>query len=123
MLSRPVLVYDGDCGFCRDWVRRLSRWDRADAIRKVPARDRGQVAGLPHLSDASLARAMHFVTPEGAVYLGARALPPLLPYLPGGILLAPLLRIPGAQPLADRIYRWIADRRHRFGCGSDRCGI
>jgi predicted DCC family thiol-disulfide oxidoreductase YuxK len=121
VLSRPVLLYDGNCGFCRRWVRRLQRWDRGEAIEYVAAADRGAVVGLPPLSDAALDRAMHLVTRDGQVYTGARALPPLLPILPGGRLLAPLMRMPGVQPLADRLYAWVAARRHRFGCGPNSC--
>jgi predicted DCC family thiol-disulfide oxidoreductase YuxK len=87
----------------------------------VAAADRGVVAGLPALSDAALDRAMHLVTPDGRVYAGARALSPILSILPGGRLLAPLMRVPGMQPLADRIYAWVAARRHRFGCGPTTC--
>ncbi len=71
MLSRPVLLYDGDCGFCRRWVSRLQRWDRQKAIEYVAAADRGAVVGLPPLSDAALDRAMHLVTRDGRVYPAA----------------------------------------------------
>jgi predicted DCC family thiol-disulfide oxidoreductase YuxK len=121
VLSRPVLLYDGNCGFCRRWVSRLQHWDRGRAIDYVAAADRGAVAGLPPLSDATLDRAMHLVTPDGQVYPGARALGPLLAILPGGRLLAPLMRVPGVQPLADRVYAWVAAWRHRFGCGPTSC--
>jgi predicted DCC family thiol-disulfide oxidoreductase YuxK len=121
VLNRPVLLYDGDCGFCRRWVRRLQRWDRHKAIEYVAAADRGAVVGLPPLSDAALDRAMHLVTSDGRVHPGARALPALLPLLPGGRLLMPLMRVPGVQPLADRVYAWAAARRHRFGCGPTTC--
>jgi predicted DCC family thiol-disulfide oxidoreductase YuxK len=122
LLSRPVLLYDGECGFCRQWVARLRRWDRRGVIQTLPGAERSTVPGLPPISDASLDRAMQFVTPDGRVYPGARALPALLPYLSGGRLLAPALRIPGVQGLADRLYAWISARRHRFGCG-DRCAL
>ena len=121
MLNRPVLLYDGDCGFCRRWVSRLQRWDRQKAIEYVAAADRGAVVGLPPLSDAALDRAMHLVTRDGRVYPGARALPALLPLLPAGRLLMPLMRVPGVQLLADRTYAWVAARRHRFGCGPTTC--
>ena len=121
MLNRPVLLYDGDCGFCRRWVSRLQRWDRHKAIEYVAAADRGAVVGLPPLSDAALDRAMHLVTRDGRVYAGARALPALLPLLPGGRHLMPLMKVPGVQPLADRAYAWVAARRHRFGCGPTTC--
>ncbi|HKU59973.1 MAG TPA: DUF393 domain-containing protein [Gemmatimonadales bacterium] len=117
-----MLLFDGQCGFCRQWVARLRRWDRRGAIQTLPGAERATLPGLPPIPDASLDRAMQFVTPEGRVFAGARALPALLPYLPGGRLLASLFRIPGVLPIADRLYAWISARRHRFGCG-DRCAL
>jgi predicted DCC family thiol-disulfide oxidoreductase YuxK len=121
VLSRPVLLYDGACGFCRRWVSRLRRWDRHGALEYVAAADRGAFAGLPQLSDAALDRAMHLVTADGRVYPGARALPLLFRLLPGGRVPALLMRVPGVQRLADRVYAWVAARRHRFGCGPTTC--
>lgn len=121
MLSRPVLLYDGGCGFCRAWVARLRRWDRQGAIQYLPAASRGSVPGLPPLSDDALDRAMHLVLPGGAAYAGGRAAGPLLRLLPGGRWVAPLLRLPGIQRLVDAAYRQIAARRHRLGCGSSEC--
>jgi len=122
LLSRPVLLFDGQCGFCRRWVARLHRWDRRGAIQTLPGAERHTVLDLPVISDSSLDRAMQLVTPDGRVYAGARALPALLPYLPGGRLVAQLFRVPGVQTAADRLYAWISARRHRFGCG-DRCAL
>lgn len=121
MLSGPVLLFDGGCGFCRTWVNRLARWDRRGRIRLVPSQSRTSVEGLPHIDDAALDQAMHFVTPDGRVYRGARALPAMLRYLRGGALLRPLLFLPGVLPAADRIYDRIAANRHRLGCGGDSC--
>jgi predicted DCC family thiol-disulfide oxidoreductase YuxK len=122
LLSRPVLLFDGQCGFCRQWVARLRRWDRRGAIQTLPGAERHTLPELPPIADSSLDRAMQFITPDGRVYSGARALPALLPYLPGGRLLAPVFRVPGVQAAADRVYGWISARRHRFGCG-DRCAL
>ena len=121
MLSRPTLVYDGNCGFCRTWINRLRRWDRRGALDYVPSRERHAVPGMPDLDDDALDRAMHLVLPGGGVFAGGRAVPPLLGLLPGGRWLRPFLRIPGVQPLVDAGYRWIASRRHRLGCGSAGC--
>jgi predicted DCC family thiol-disulfide oxidoreductase YuxK len=123
MLMRPVLLYDGQCAFCLRWVRRLQRWDRDGALDFVAAAERGRVAGLPDISAAALDQSMHLVTPDGAVYAGGRAVPVLLRYLPGGRWLRPWFRLPGVAWATDRGYRWVAARRHRFGCGAESCGV
>jgi predicted DCC family thiol-disulfide oxidoreductase YuxK len=115
VLSRPVLLYDGRCGFCRIWVRRLRRWDRAGRIDYVPYQLRSAVGDLPWVPDEALGRAMHFVVPGGRIDAGARALPAILGYLPGGALIRLLFKAPGMSGLADRVYRWVATHRHQLG--------
>lgn len=122
MLSQPVLIYDGNCAFCRHWVDRLHRADRYGRIVTIPADQRGNL-DLPPLSDEELSRAMYLVLPDRTIRRGARALPELLRRLPGWRLLAPLFRIPGVLWVADRVYQWIARRRHRLGCKNGACGI
>jgi predicted DCC family thiol-disulfide oxidoreductase YuxK len=123
VLTRPVLIYDGNCAFCRAWVDRIRRWDRRNTIELMPAAERFRVRGLPPLSDAQLDAAMHFVLSDGRVLSGGRAIPELLRLLPGGRLPRLLFHLPGVQRLADVTYGWVARRRHRFGCGNGACGV
>lgn len=121
MLTRPVVLYDGDCTFCRRWIERLRRWDRAGRIDTLPSSERHELAGIPPIDDASLDRAMHLVGPDGSVYAGGRAVAEVARYLPMGHLVYGVLRLPGISGLLDAGYRAVAARRHRAGCGSFRC--
>lgn len=107
--TRPVVVYDGACGFCRKWILRLKRWDRNDRLDLVPLQDdeAPRITGKPR---GELERAAHVVLPEGGVYAGARAFRALCRYLPGGVVIRLLLSLPGALWIADHIYDWIARR-------------
>jgi predicted DCC family thiol-disulfide oxidoreductase YuxK len=109
-LTDPTLIYDGECGICRQAVALLQRWDREHVLRFVPFQDGPAVArfgiGLP-----TLAAAMHLILPDRRVYAGADAIPELLRLLPRKRWLAPLFGIPGVLPVARRIYGWIAVRR------------
>jgi predicted DCC family thiol-disulfide oxidoreductase YuxK len=109
----PTLIYDGECGLCRQAVDLVRRWDREQAMRFVPFQDGAAVARLTttDLALPALAAAMHLVLPGGRVYAGADAIPELLRLLPGKRWLAPLFRIPGVLPVARRCYAWIAARR------------
>ena len=118
-----MLLYDGDCAFCRAWVARLRQLDRSGSIAFVPAADRWDIVGLPMVGDDQLDRAMHLVTADGTVLAGARALPEILRYLPRHRWLRLLWGMPGVPWLADRIYSAIARRRHQLGCGSDGCPL
>jgi predicted DCC family thiol-disulfide oxidoreductase YuxK len=105
-----TLIYDGECGICRQAVAILKRWDREHVLRYVPFQDAAaQRFGIPL---PKLAAAMHLIAPDGGIYSGADAIPRLLELCPGKRWLAPLFRIPGMLPLARRIYAWIAMRRH-----------
>ena len=121
MLTRPVVLYDGDCAFCRRWIDRLRRWDRGNHIDTRAAADRHELDTLPPIDDAALDRAMHVVTPDGRVHAGGRAVAEIARYLPMGPIVHPLLRLPGISHLLDAGYRLVAARRHRVACGSEGC--
>ena len=106
----PTLIYDGECGFCRESVELVRRWDREHRLAIVPFQDQERVAafGIPL---TALAAAMHLVLPDGRVFAGADAAPELLRLLPGTRWLAWPFSWPGVLPLARRVYAWIARRR------------
>lgn len=104
---RPVLVYDDNCAFCRRWVTRLKRWDRRHVIHVLPLQDPTAPEVVGRSRDA-LQQAAHLVGPDGAVFSGAAAARELCRYLPFGWLGRAFFAIPGALPLAERAYRWIA---------------
>src|SRR5437867_9583815 len=108
--SRPTLIYDGECGFCRESVELVLRWDREHRLAVIPFQEEARVAafGIPL---TALAAAMHLVLPDGRVFAGADAAPEILRLLPGKRWLAPLFRLPGVLPVARRLYGWIARRQ------------
>jgi len=108
--DRPTLFYDGECGFCRDAVAVLSRWDREGRIELIPFQDAARVAKFG-LALPALAAAMHLVLPDGRVVAGADAVPELGRLLPGKRWLTWLFAVPGVRPIARRAYAWIAARR------------
>lgn len=109
--AQPTLIYDGECGLCRQAVGVLQRWDREQVLRLVPFQDAETVARFG-IDLPALAAAMHLILPDGRVYAGADAAPELLRRLRGKRWLAALFRIPGVLTLARRVYAWIAARRH-----------
>jgi len=106
----PTVIYDGECGICRQSVDLLKRWDREHVLRYVPFQDEAAVARF-HIALPALAAAMHLVFPDGRAFAGADAVPEMLRLVPGKRWLAVWFRIPGAMPLARRLYAWIAARR------------
>jgi len=106
------VLYDDDCGFCRWTLGLLLRWDRRGALWPAPiAGPVGErwLAGMPV---AERLASWHLVEAGGAVTSAGRGLASVLGYMPGGWVLARLLRLaPGA---VDRAYRFVADHRSAF---------
>ncbi|HYV56347.1 MAG TPA: DUF393 domain-containing protein [Candidatus Nitrosopolaris sp.] len=110
--GRASLIYDGACAFCRQWVERLHRCDRGGLLELVPYQSVDLERRFPGVSRADCARCVHLVDALGHVHRGAAAVREALRRLPGGWLWALPFRIPGALPVAERLYVWIA---HRWG--------
>jgi len=106
----PLVLYDGDCGFCKRWV---TRWQ---------ARTHGRVRFLPAsfltrwplgIRRSAARRAMQLIEPSGARSEGAEAVFRMLRYSPrrGTRAAAWLGLLPGVRAVAGGLYRFIA--RHR----------
>src|SRR6476646_5583938 len=106
--DRPFLIFDGDCSFCRAWVE---YWKSiTDGVLYVPYQEIGD--RFPEISGQEFAAAVQLVLPSGETFSGAHAVFQLLALVPGkGSLLWLYERLPGAAPVADAVYDWIA--RHR----------
>jgi len=82
---KPVLIYDGHCGFCRIWLdywRQLAG-DRVEYLASQEAGDR-----FPQIPREAYSRSVQLVRPDGSVASGARAVFEALG--------------------KERIYRWIS---------------
>lgn len=120
MTERPVLIYDGDCGFCTRSVRLAVRLPVSMSVRPWQEAD---LAALRTTED----RARHevlWIDRAGRVFGGAEAVAQLLKScrIPwpvfGWIMSAPLLRT-----IAARAYRWVADNRSRLPGTTPACRL
>jgi lipase maturation factor 1 len=108
--DRPVMVFDGDCGFCRFWIE---RWKRrlgagADFLPFQEAAPR-----FPEIPIEAFRRAVHLVLPDGTVSSGAEAVFRTLALGPrGGWGLRAYRLVPGLAALTEAIYAWIAGHRN-----------
>lgn len=107
-----LLVFDGDCGFCRRWIRRMRAW-----FRRHPDAVAWQHADLVALglTEQQCREAVQFVDASGRVWSGGDAAAQVLrvagfPYsVAGGVMLLPVVK-----SIAQRAYKWVANNRHRF---------
>ncbi len=121
-VAQPTLIYDGACGFCTRWVERVRRWDVRDRVALLTLQDPSALELSGRTAEA-LTMAMHLVLPDGRVFAGADAARELCSFLPWGWLPRVAFWVPGAMPIARRVYAAVAGRRYRLGCGGEHCSL
>jgi predicted DCC family thiol-disulfide oxidoreductase YuxK len=119
---RHTLLFDGACPMCMRWMTRVRQWDRDGAFEFLPLQDPSVPERFPELDREDLEREIHLVAPDGETTAGAAAVERIIKLLPGGTIAGLLFHVPFARPIAERIYRWVAENRTRLGCG-EHCGI
>lgn len=111
-LGRPLLVFDGECPFCRAWVEYWKRLT-GERVLYVAYQEVGQ--RFPNVPQADFASAVKLILPGGEVRSGAHAVFTLLALLPGRRwMLWFYLHVPGFALVAETAYGIIS--RHRSFC-------
>ena len=109
---KPVMIYDGDCGFCRRWI---NRWQYAtgERIEYLPAHEAKE--RYPSISSDDLVRSVHLVEPLGEVSTGAHAVFRTLAL--GSRKRWPLWvyrHVPGIRFSCETTYSFVANHRRAF---------
>src|SRR5271157_2524487 len=109
---QPLLIYDGDCGFCFYWAR---YWQRLTGD-KVEYRPYQQVAAqYPTIAEADFRRAVQFIAADGRRASAAEASFLTLSHAPGkGFWLAFYRHLPGFAAVSEWVYAFIAAHRPVF---------
>jgi predicted DCC family thiol-disulfide oxidoreductase YuxK len=109
---KPVLIYDGDCGFCRRWIERC-RSLTGEAIEYVPFQD--AAPRFPNITIEQFKQAVKLIEPDGRIFSGAEAVYRSLRGVRGCRWLTwAYAVVPGFAPASESVYRWIARHRGRF---------
>jgi len=119
--GRPVLVFDGDCGFCTTSARFLHRWVVRDGSATVCPWQLLDLEAL-HLTADQCRSAVQWVGEDGQVASGHLAVAAALRagdpvWRPAGALLV----APGLSWLAARLYAWVAAHRDALPGGTPAC--
>ncbi len=80
--SKPLLVYDGDCNFCKLWIRRWQQMT-GDAVNYLPSQDPAVATQFPEIPPERFAASVQLIETDGAVYSGAKAVFRTLAQSPG----------------------------------------
>src|SRR6516162_4332746 len=110
--DRPVLIYDGDCGFCVYWAH---YWQRLTGERVTYRPYQQAAVEYPDITIADFQRAVQFIAPDGRRASAAEASLLTLSHAPGkGWWLWLYRRLPGFEPLAELAYAFTAAHRPAF---------
>jgi predicted DCC family thiol-disulfide oxidoreductase YuxK len=107
--DRPMLVWDGDCGFCARSVERLKD-QVGDRVRYAPYQKIHE--HIEGLEPSDFEEAVHLVWPDGTHCRAAEAIFRTLAMAPGhGYWLWLYEHVPGFDALTERGYEWVAEHR------------
>ncbi|HEV8146485.1 MAG TPA: lipase maturation factor family protein [Bryobacteraceae bacterium] len=96
-LAKPLLLWDGKCGFCKIWVHYFKQLT-GDRIDYATSQQRG--AEFPQIPPADFGKSVQLVQPDGSVVSGGRV----------------FFEITGHQRIyqASRPFRWITETAYKF---------
>jgi predicted DCC family thiol-disulfide oxidoreductase YuxK len=118
--ERPVLLYDGDCGFCTTCVRLL---ERTGPDAEIVAWQLTNLAELG-ITEQQAADAVQWVQIDGTIRTGHEAIAAVL-NTAGGIwkIIGRTTLLPGITWVAAKLYRLVADNRYRLPGGTPACAV
>lgn len=112
--KQDIVLYDGQCNFCRSQISTLRRLDGRQRLKFVSLHDPDVATTYPNLTFEQLMAEMWIVTPEGKQYGGAYAVRHLTRRLPILWPVAPLMHIPFTMPIWSFLYRLVAKYRYKI---------
>ena len=68
--NKPVLLFDGDCGFCKRWIK---KWENitGDSVLYLPYQNNLQ--DFPQVKESDCKTAVQYISPSGNVYSAGEA--------------------------------------------------
>lgn len=117
--ARPLVLFDGDCGFCAASVRVMrGRWFRAEVTAEPFQRVDLTVHGL---TAERCEESLHVV--DGTrVFVGGAAIARTLRASRGPWpVVGAAMTVPGIRWVVERCYRLVARRRHELPGGTAAC--
>ncbi|MBA3881640.1 MAG: lipase maturation factor family protein [Chthoniobacterales bacterium] len=107
---KPLLIFDGDCHFCRRWIERW-RESTEGRIDYVSSQEVG--ARFPEIAQREFQNAVQLIEPDGEVFAGAEAVFRSLGHAPRHRWLPWCYeRVHGFAPATETAYSLVARNRH-----------
>jgi lipase maturation factor 1 len=109
-VQKPILIYDGNCGFCKRWTERVRR-KTGEKITFAPYQEAAQQ--FPRIPREEFERAVQLIFPDGIVKSGAEAIFAALALTSffWKVIAWKYTYIPGFAAVSEWVYRHVAKRR------------
>jgi predicted DCC family thiol-disulfide oxidoreductase YuxK len=125
--TADVVIFDGECNFCRAQVGHLSRLDCCgNRLSFISLHDPRVTERYPDLSHEQMMEQMYVIDRKGRRHGGGDAVRYLSRRLPLLWIAAPILHLPGTASLWRWLYSQVAKRRYKLAgksCEDDACSI
>lgn len=119
-MTRGILVFDGDCGFCTWSAARIDRW--AGGQLDVVPWQRTDLAALG-LTEAQCSIAVQYVDADGVASGGAAVARALRRCRQPWRTVGAVLALPWLGPVVERGYVVVAANRHRLPGATPACAL
>ncbi|QNN22027.1 DUF393 domain-containing protein [Planctomycetales bacterium ZRK34] len=122
--ARPIVVYDGECPYCRRQVGKMQRRDDDGVFDYVPRQTEGLEQRFPKLAEGDFNTGLRLIEPGGEIFVAGDAVYHIARRLRGWRNWAWLYQVPGLKQLFRAVYAQIARNRQKLGpCTDDQCNI
>ncbi|MEN3368026.1 MAG: hypothetical protein V7609_169 [Verrucomicrobiota bacterium] len=107
--SKPLMLFDGNCHFCRRWIERW-REMTGDAVEYAPFQEAAE--RFPEIPREAFKEAVHFIETDGSVSRGAAAVFRSLGQSRGRRwMISGYEHVPGFALITETAYRFVAANR------------
>lgn len=106
--SKPLLVYDNDCDFCRYWI---AQWQHITGDRIDYAPSQEVAAEFPEIPPLAFENSVQLILQNGTVLSGAEA---VFRALNSDLFLWCYYHLPGFASMSEWVYRFVAQHRPFF---------
>lgn len=109
--SEAVMLFDGDCGFCRRWIKKWAG-TTGTKVRYEPYQE--ALARFPEVTEEQCRRSVQLILRDRSVFSGAHAVFKALALGGRSRLLGLYERLPLFRRLSEGAYRLVARNRVFF---------
>ena len=117
--AKPVLIFDGDCGFCTT----TANWIEKNSLIPVEIQPY-QWATLADygLTETEAADKVQLIA-DGKIFAGHHCMAKLMLIQPNLLLkfVGAVMVMPGIDPISAKVYAWFAANRHKLPGGTAAC--